>query len=94
MQSGRGLGTNNNSKELNKRLKLSTLSVQVNTRLVNVTQTLTDNSSSAGGRTSYKNEEKAKVVVAAWGTELIKIPCRASYFAPGRFEEWDDFISS
>ena len=26
------------------------------------------------------------VVAAAWGTELL--PCRANYFAPGRFEEY------
>ena len=31
-------------------------------------------------------EEKAKVVAAEFGDRIYKIPCHASYFAPGRFE--------
>ena len=29
-----------------------------------------------------KREEKAKVVAAVWGKELIQISCRSSYFEP------------
>ena len=38
-------------------------------------------------RRRIKTEEKAKVGAAAWGGRIDFIPCRASYFAPGRFEE-------
>ena len=38
-------------------------------------------------RRKFYTEEKAKVVAAAWGDRFYSIPCRASYFAPGRFEE-------
>ena len=43
-------------------------------------------------RRRIKTEEKAKVVTAVWGTELIQIYCRASYFAQGLFEQRDHFI--
>ena len=31
--------------------------------------------------------EVSKVVAAVWGDRIYAIPCRVSYFAPGRFEE-------
>ena len=34
-----------------------------------------------------KTEENAKVVASAWGAESIHFYGRASYLAPGRFEE-------
>ena len=36
-------------------------------------------------------EEKAKVVAAA-GSQIDSIPCRASIFAPGRFEDKNHLI--
>ena len=49
-----------------------------------------------------KTEEKTKVVAAAWGAESIKFYatlailhrtiCRIGCIAPGRYEEWDEFI--
>ena len=38
-------------------------------------------------RRIYKEEENAKVLASVWGDNIYSIPCRASYFAPGRFEE-------
>ena len=43
-------------------------------------------------RRRIRTEEKAKVVAAVWGAEFIQIPCLFSCFAPGRFEEKDEFI--
>ena len=39
-----------------------------------------------------KTEEKAKVVAAAWEDRINSMSYYASYFAPERFEEKDDFV--
>ena len=43
-------------------------------------------------RRRINTDEKAKVVAAVWRAEFMKIPCRASNFAPGWLEERDEFI--
>ena len=44
-------------------------------------------------RRRLNTEEKAKVA-AALGHKINSIPCRASYFGPGCFEEKDDSFCS
>ena len=39
-------------------------------------------------------EEKANVVAAAWGTELLQFLATLVYFAPGRLEEFDEINKS
>ena len=44
-------------------------------------------------RRRIKTEEKAKVVMAAWGAALIQflaVLAISAYFAPGKFEEQDE----
>ena len=43
-------------------------------------------------RRRINTEEKAQVVAACLGDSIYSILCRASYFAPGRLEESDEFI--